>query len=145
MYYFSLLICGWLLIREMHCFCWTRGLLVPAEEICWRFWWRDWNPQPLDYKSSTLALELNSWKASTAKESSLSRWSILSFFLFIILHPRSVLFLLDAETHGTSRGETLRMLKERLEPIKPRLQWIYNPSIIMMQYSIWLNLTLSQH
>ena len=80
------------------------------------------NSQPLGYKPSALAIELNSSIAIAGKELSLSSWCIVSLYIFIIFqlwltsHPRSTGVLLDTGTPGTSR-EILTV--EFLCPVEP--------------------------
>ena len=83
--YLSFPICDWLLIREVHCFYWTWILVVPAEKMQWECQWGDSNSQPLSYKPSALAIELNSSRASAEKE--------LCYFIRIPKHVSFICYL----------------------------------------------------
>ena len=63
-------------------FYWTQKLLVPVEKFTVRMPKVSSDSQPLDYKSSALAIELYSSKAIAGKELSLSSWCIASLYIY---------------------------------------------------------------
>ena len=116
----SYLICDWLLIREVHMFYRTQGLLVPAEWIQWGCVGWGSNSQPLGLKTKCLAFELNSSKLEPGR-SRVYRDGVLHHYYFIISHlwltshPRSTYVLQDTRTVGTCRVDSVRMRRVRLE------------------------------
>ena len=82
--YLPFLNCGWLLIREVQWFYWVQESWYQQWNLQWGCRWWDSNSQPLGYKLSALAIELNSSNAIAGKELSLSSWCVASSYIFII-------------------------------------------------------------